>query len=282
MEQHPHPPSLCLLFQKGRCNSQTLCNQVHVDRNFAHAIHRSLLSGSLSNCCRLHGDIPSNNSPHMATLMDREVLVEREGLPPMEVPQERMCMTMYWTRVPKHKRRQLIVPADRVCNLHQVNACKFGVECRNIHVCRELIAQADPPMRQASAPAMSPVPPPPPPPVTSPVPPRRAPRALAIVDPVSMQPVEVAPQLSRPPPLVADPLTDAANAPPSLPFPILAAGWGSPILSSPLTAEKPPLSGTEGGNSRSHAKRLLDPSSILSVTPTRPRTRTTSGLWHRS
>lgn len=26
-------------------------------------------------------DIPSNNSPHMATLMDREVLVEREGLP---------------------------------------------------------------------------------------------------------------------------------------------------------------------------------------------------------
>jgi len=63
-----------------------------------------------------------------------------------------------------------------------------------------------------------------------------------------MQPVEVAPQLSRPPPLVADPLTDAANAPPSLPFPMLAAGWGSPILSSPLTAEKPPLSGTEGSD----------------------------------
>lgn len=34
-QSHPHTPSLCVLFQSGKCHSREKCNQIHVDRQWA-------------------------------------------------------------------------------------------------------------------------------------------------------------------------------------------------------------------------------------------------------
>eukprot|EP00668_Euglena_longa_P018993 GGOE01023669.1.p1 GENE.GGOE01023669.1~~GGOE01023669.1.p1 ORF type:complete len:543 (-),score=162.70 GGOE01023669.1:401-2029(-) len=229
MEQHPHPPSLCMLFQRGRCNSHAACNQIHVDVRFAHAVAQALQNSTLSNCCKVHGDLPSNNSPNMVKLVDQEVLIERDPLPPLRVPHDCIAMTMFWTRVPKHKRRPLVISAERICNLHQQFACKFGVECRNVHICREFLAHPDalpvPAAVPVQAPAPATVPSPESPALASPseaLKSRRT-RALEIVDPVSMMPVELMPAKADLGPKEPTPSPDLqASAQLLLSFPMLA------------------------------------------------------------
>ena len=59
LSNHPHAPSLCVLFQIGRCNSRDKCNQIHVEVSFAALISQALHVNAVSNCCRMHGDLGS-------------------------------------------------------------------------------------------------------------------------------------------------------------------------------------------------------------------------------
>jgi len=137
LNHQPHAPSLCMLFQKGRCNSHENCNQIHVAQWFAGMMRRALQATAVSSCCLVHGD-PASNSNHTLGLPLQEVEVRRDPLPPLTIYTDRIAVTLFWMRFLKHKKRALFFNMDRVCNLHQQNACKYGVECKNVHLCREL------------------------------------------------------------------------------------------------------------------------------------------------
>lgn len=57
-------------------------------------------------------------------------------------------MTYFWYKLLKQKRRTVWFPADRICALHQQDACRYGVECKHVHLCRDLytdmVAQVGP------------------------------------------------------------------------------------------------------------------------------------------
>ena len=54
----------------------------------------------------------------------------------LQISTKRIAMTLFWNRFLKGRRRGLFFSIERVCNLHQQNTCKYGVECKNVHLCR--------------------------------------------------------------------------------------------------------------------------------------------------
>jgi len=137
LTNHPHAPSLCVLFQNGRCNSRDKCNQIHVDVQFATLVSEALHLNAVSNCCRMHGDLGSASNDIFATLKTDIIEIRMPGMQSLTVSTDRVAATFFWNRFVKEKRRVLFFSPDRVCNLHQQNQCKYGVECKNVHVCRD-------------------------------------------------------------------------------------------------------------------------------------------------
>jgi len=139
--QHPHAPSLCTLFQRGKCKSNGRCNQVHIDPDFARVLAGALAACGVSNCCRRHGDPPSLASSPFAALVSNNIEMKLSGQPSIQVPTELIATTFFWNRLSQERRPSLFFPVERLCLLHQRGQCTFGVECRNVHVCRQWWAQ---------------------------------------------------------------------------------------------------------------------------------------------
>lgn len=57
---------------------------------------------------------------------------------PVQVAKERLAVTFFWHRFVTEYRGTLFFTAERVCQLFQKGRCKYGAECRNVHLCREL------------------------------------------------------------------------------------------------------------------------------------------------
>lgn len=135
---HPHSPSLCMLFQRGRCNAGQQCNQIHVDRPYASAIRQLLHTTPLNNCCDEHGDIASQDSKFVAEFAHTPFVELRcEGYPSIRLSRTKIGRTEFWARMHKGRGKGLFFTPDRVCTLHQRHQCTFGPECKNAHVCRD-------------------------------------------------------------------------------------------------------------------------------------------------
>ena len=139
LQNHPHAPSLCILYQNGRCNSWERCNQIHVNRNWAATVWHALQLASVNNCCQTCGDLPSAKHRAFQSLTSLDVVLRVPGMDPIPVPGNRLAATTFWQRMQgQGQGRTLFFSPERICMLHQKNKCKYGVECKNVHLCRHL------------------------------------------------------------------------------------------------------------------------------------------------
>jgi hypothetical protein len=130
--------SLCLLFQKGRCNAGSRCNQVHATPEFVEQLRTR--AQAAKSCCARHGDIHSDcleKSKVVAVVADDGVsyytLADFAFTPALELAVKRAR-----AGVPVR------VQATRLCRLHNRDSCKFGRDCKNLHLCPRAASQAAP------------------------------------------------------------------------------------------------------------------------------------------
>lgn len=130
--------SLCLLFQNGRCNAGSKCHQIHADCVFVQTLRRAATTAST--CCALHGDLQSKELQNN----DRTVLLTSQQCS-MHIPTP--LHTFAFTQglafaMGCSNRTTITVSLQRVCRLHQQNRCKYGRDCRHVHLCRDVYAKA--------------------------------------------------------------------------------------------------------------------------------------------
>eukprot|EP00906_Rhabdomonas_costata_P004897 RCo007343 len=150
---HPYPPSLCLLFQKQRCHAGEQCNQIHADVEFIAAARVALQGITYSNCCHQHGDLPSTRRDFQGLCQTMRVsFVAGDGVTKFPISSGEVAVTAFWTKwMAEHSAAMgssahrtttevTITPAD-ICYLHQRSSCKYGVDCKHVHVCRATFAK---------------------------------------------------------------------------------------------------------------------------------------------
>ena len=139
--------SLCCLFQKGRCHAQERCHQVHADRDYVTSL-RDQQSSTVS-CCRHCHDTASMTSAAMnffAANMPTAAFVNitfGENDEPNVVAASRIAYTdgliqQFRDHGCKEENGTIGIPARRVCRLHAKGVCKYGKDCKNVHVCCQL------------------------------------------------------------------------------------------------------------------------------------------------
>eukprot|EP01006_Ploeotia_vitrea_P004502 TRINITY_DN114753_c0_g1_i1.p1 TRINITY_DN114753_c0_g1~~TRINITY_DN114753_c0_g1_i1.p1 ORF type:complete len:349 (-),score=13.22 TRINITY_DN114753_c0_g1_i1:1136-2182(-) len=137
--------SLCLLFQKGACSAGPRCRQIHADTNFVGRVREKILAGST--CCGRHGDPRSTDPqlfPKVACAFDRHSTfllckskTEQHCISTCAVARTVGLERLQTGTVVKN---ELVIDWTSICRLHQKEKCKFGCDCKNIHLCREVYA----------------------------------------------------------------------------------------------------------------------------------------------
>ena len=112
--RHPHPPSLCMLHQSGRCNAGVKCNQTHVHSAHMTAVRETLLALPFNNCCYAHGDVASRREDFRAMVMRHVIELRKEGCQPIRVHPTWIAVTTYWDRFLKAERTSGKNQGDRV------------------------------------------------------------------------------------------------------------------------------------------------------------------------
>lgn len=154
--------SLCVLYQEDRCHAGTKCNQIHVRRAHMRHVHAAVRVLRADLCCPHHNDEPMMDS---STSFDEIGQVLRQytvqlavcrasTAETVQVPWERMAYTKVWasflpvrgdTFGTGHAAKKktcpvpawITIPFARVCGPHLQQCCGWGLECRNLHLCRE-------------------------------------------------------------------------------------------------------------------------------------------------
>ncbi|KAG5479604.1 hypothetical protein CUR178_03365 [Leishmania enriettii] len=126
-------PSLCLLYQSGRCRQSENCYQVHVDPAMVERLRADVKN--MPCCCFRHGDCNSH-------LMDRKVYEERSlriaGR--FSVPLTSVAYTSGLQRVLQDQQACPPVNPSVLCRLHgQPGGCRFAADCRFVHICCEIL-----------------------------------------------------------------------------------------------------------------------------------------------
>jgi len=141
--------SLCLLFQKGRCNAGARCNQVHADPMFID--HLRSVAASTKSCCARHGDVHSVNFAVETTV----ALVNENGSETLFSLVDFARTGALDTAIRRAKQQGGVarVLAARICRLSQRGSCKFGKDCKNIHLCPNAcpVVAAPPPLTSWSS-----------------------------------------------------------------------------------------------------------------------------------
>ena len=122
LEKGHRVPAVCILFQKGMCKSQKRCRQIHVCRDTIDQL-RDEASGP---CCANHGGACAGFNVVAIRLQDR-VLKLSPG-----------CFEATKGLLELQKARESEVDASRLCGLNQLRRCRWGANCMNIHICREI------------------------------------------------------------------------------------------------------------------------------------------------
>jgi len=122
--------SLCLLYQKGRCNAGSKCHQVHADPEFVSSLRDKALAAK--NCCAAHGDVHSTGFVGVHTTVtiysgDDEQCYSLASFARTSFL-DGILRSSNSTKGPR-------VPASKICRLHSQSRCKFGKDCKNIHLC---------------------------------------------------------------------------------------------------------------------------------------------------
>eukprot|EP01012_Entosiphon_sulcatum_P049114 TRINITY_DN67708_c0_g1_i1.p1 TRINITY_DN67708_c0_g1~~TRINITY_DN67708_c0_g1_i1.p1 ORF type:complete len:738 (+),score=86.40 TRINITY_DN67708_c0_g1_i1:36-2216(+) len=137
-------PSLCMLYQAGRCNAAARCRQIHADRPYILSIR--LQSAATGTCCTLHGDMASNDPAFVQLFQPfaedglsvwMQITGRQDVLP---VPKNRIARTFGLDLVMGtnyQPSQQLLFHQSKVCGLHQKKRCRYGRDCKHIHLCRD-------------------------------------------------------------------------------------------------------------------------------------------------
>eukprot|EP00669_Euglena_mutabilis_P007190 TRINITY_DN2558_c0_g1_i2.p1 TRINITY_DN2558_c0_g1~~TRINITY_DN2558_c0_g1_i2.p1 ORF type:complete len:257 (+),score=33.92 TRINITY_DN2558_c0_g1_i2:57-773(+) len=138
-------PHLCLRFQTGECRSGTSCPQRHLDPNYMAALRDSLAGTHFSDCCLLHGNIASLRPDFRRLLSHTPVLITVDSEFEVGIPRAHdvIAVTSFWHQylTDRDPRVPVTFTSVRICRLHQRQACKFGRDCNNVHICREFWAE---------------------------------------------------------------------------------------------------------------------------------------------
>lgn len=130
------PPSMCRLFQEGRCHVGEDCNQVHVQRSWIRKIRAHLIEHPVSMCCPLHGDGDGNRRPTLlqASVVEvcQKMTADGGGSGPLlcvPVSLERVSHTRFWAAGPRSwsspalwvdcDEGTLRIFASQICQKHQ-------------------------------------------------------------------------------------------------------------------------------------------------------------------
>ena len=133
--------SLCCLYQKGRCHAHDKCHQIHVDTGFMRAIRQQ--NAHIISCCRhcrdtasLSGQAISFFATHFGDSSEVKIVCQDGSF--NKVPVERVAMTTGLSIHVDSEGAPTQLPAKKMCRLHLRGACKYGKDCKNIHVCTKL------------------------------------------------------------------------------------------------------------------------------------------------
>jgi hypothetical protein len=120
--------SLCLLFQKGRCNAGARCHQIHAQAGYVDKLRSQ--AANCRTCCALHGDCFSIDFLSAA----QSVTVTNGAESPQVFPLCCFSRTLPLEALIRNG-GGLRVPKAKICRLHSDNRCKFGRDCKNFHLC---------------------------------------------------------------------------------------------------------------------------------------------------
>lgn len=125
-------PSLCLLYQAGRCRQGANCYQIHADPETVAAL-RAKAERQLC-CCSIHGDANSNMWNVLAH-SHRSISVGRSVIPLTHV-----AFTAGLQRILNDERLTVPVNPSLLCRLQeQPTSCRYGADCKFLHICREIL-----------------------------------------------------------------------------------------------------------------------------------------------
>eukprot|EP00994_Dinema_validum_P007293 NODE_590_length_1521_cov_59.614130_g434_i0.p1 GENE.NODE_590_length_1521_cov_59.614130_g434_i0~~NODE_590_length_1521_cov_59.614130_g434_i0.p1 ORF type:complete len:404 (-),score=64.28 NODE_590_length_1521_cov_59.614130_g434_i0:218-1429(-) len=138
--QKPHP-SLCMLYQKGRCRAAAKCNQVHANP----IVVTEVRAQGRHDCCLQHGDPPSNDQNFLFSylLQKGDLLLITTAKKKVTIPWEKLARTACLDKLLEKKgdpAKPLRFFLSYVCRLHQNEKCRYGQDCHHIHLCREFWA----------------------------------------------------------------------------------------------------------------------------------------------
>eukprot|EP00667_Euglena_gracilis_P006344 EG_transcript_6399 len=152
---------LCLAHQRGECQAFEQCNQIHLDVPFTEVLRQTLLSQPSSNCCLAHGDQPTRRRDFQGMLDVVSVVITVDKDREVQVPRVHMTVTSFWDQFLKKDfctlNPLMRFNVARICRLHQRDACKFGMDCNNVHICRQFwasVQEGSPTLSPSSAPSI--------------------------------------------------------------------------------------------------------------------------------
>ncbi|EKF39671.1 hypothetical protein MOQ_000092 [Trypanosoma cruzi marinkellei] len=124
-------PSLCLLFQSGRCRQGVNCHQVHVDPEIVQQLRR--IVDSLPCCCTFHGDCNTHCWDAKAN-SKRGFFIDGVWVPLSHVAYTSGLARFVTSKV------QRPLSCGVLCRLHgKTGGCRYGADCWYLHVCREIL-----------------------------------------------------------------------------------------------------------------------------------------------
>eukprot|EP00668_Euglena_longa_P024030 GGOE01030026.1.p1 GENE.GGOE01030026.1~~GGOE01030026.1.p1 ORF type:complete len:385 (+),score=75.75 GGOE01030026.1:49-1155(+) len=136
-----HSAGVCLSFQHGSCAAGASCPHLHVDPAYLSAVRTALQSMPHSDCCFGHGDLPSCRADFQALLHGLSLMIVWEDGGEVPIAPHHICFTAFWrpflTSAAHRDQLKLKINELRICRLHQRSACHRGVNCNNLHVCRQ-------------------------------------------------------------------------------------------------------------------------------------------------
>lgn len=144
--------SICCLFQKGKCHVGERCFQVHIDRTFVTELRKKYANAIT--CCHGCGDVHSDNDAHRRLLQGNftndTVAISFGGCDDsVDLPASRLANTIgledalkgRYDGVVRRRDGTLVFSFSKVCRLHLKNACKYGRDCKNLHICHKCAGQ---------------------------------------------------------------------------------------------------------------------------------------------
>jgi hypothetical protein len=148
--------SICCLFQKGKCHVGERCFQVHIDRSYVIELRKKY--AHLTTCCHSCGDVHSDNDAHRRLVRSSfptgAVAISFGGFDlAVEIKAAHLASTIGLEDALKpqqHQQRDGVVRRrdgtpvfsfSKVCRLHLKNSCKYGKDCKNLHICYKVADQ---------------------------------------------------------------------------------------------------------------------------------------------